>query len=112
VAHDRAPESVLAFVVLVPDALELVEVVLDQAIPRRGLDISRPLDSLGQALHIDSNCPVAQAAKKMSSGTRRCMRGDFLVGKGGTGVGGKPGQSHEPDSHSDHSRKVRLCAGV
>jgi hypothetical protein len=38
---DQAPESVLALVALVPDALELVEVVLDQAIPRRGLGIPR-----------------------------------------------------------------------
>ena len=50
--HDRAPESVLAFVALVSDALELVEVVLDQAIQRRSLGIPGPVDSLGQALHI------------------------------------------------------------
>ena len=63
-AHDRAPESVLAFVALVPDALELVEVVLDQPIQRRGLGIARPVDPLGLALHIGSNCPAALAAKK------------------------------------------------
>ena len=33
-AHDGAPESVLAFVALIPDALEFVKVVLDQAIQR------------------------------------------------------------------------------
>ena len=30
--HDGTPESVLAFIALFPDALELVEVVPDQAI--------------------------------------------------------------------------------
>ena len=54
----------LAFVALVPDALELVEVVLEQAIKRGGLGIAGPVDSLGQALHIESNCPAAPAANK------------------------------------------------
>jgi hypothetical protein len=56
---------VLAFVALLPDALELVEVVLNQAIERRGMGIPRPVDSLRQALHIGSNCPAAPAANKI-----------------------------------------------
>jgi hypothetical protein len=59
---------VLPFVALFPDGLELVEVVLDQAIQRGGLDIPGAADSLGQALHIGSNCPAAPAANKMLSG--------------------------------------------
>ena len=55
----------LAFVALVPDALELIEVVLDQTIQRGGLGIPGPIDSLGQALHIGSNCPATPAANKM-----------------------------------------------
>ena len=55
----------LAFVALVPDALEFFEVVLDEAIQRRGLGIPGPVDSLGQALHIGSNCPRPRAANKM-----------------------------------------------
>jgi hypothetical protein len=58
---------VLAFITLFPDALELVEVVLDQTIKWRGLGIPGPIDSLGQALHIGSNCPAAPAANKMLS---------------------------------------------
>jgi len=81
----RTPESVLAFVAPVPDALELVEVVLDQAIQRRSLGIARPVDSLGQALHTGSNCLVTLAAKKMQSGTKRCTRGNFLAGKAARG---------------------------
>jgi hypothetical protein len=59
---------VLAFIALFPDALELVEVVLDQAIQGGGLDIPGPIDSLGQALHIGSNCPTSPAANKMLGG--------------------------------------------
>jgi hypothetical protein len=57
---------VLAFVALVPDALELVDVVLNEAIQRGGLGIPGPVDSLGQALHIGSNCPALPAANKIS----------------------------------------------
>ena len=49
------PETVLAFVALVPDAFEFLEVVLDQMIERRVLGVSRPVDSLGMAFHIRSN---------------------------------------------------------
>jgi hypothetical protein len=66
VAHDRAPESVLAFVALLPDALELVEVALDQAVQRRRLGIPRPVDFLRQALHRRFNCPEPRAANKIS----------------------------------------------
>jgi len=54
---DGAPEAVLLFVAVVPDALELVEVVLDQVIERGGLGISRPVDSLRIAFHMESNRP-------------------------------------------------------
>ena len=49
------PESVLFFVALVPDALEFIEVVLDQAIKGGGLGVSRPIDSLRTTFHIGSN---------------------------------------------------------
>ena len=54
--------------------------VLDQAIERGGLGIPRAVDSLGQALHIGSNCPGPRAANKMLSGTKSGTCGDFLVG--------------------------------
>jgi len=53
--RDRAPETVLAFVALVPDALEFVEVVLDQVIQRGLPGASLPVDSLRTAFHIRSN---------------------------------------------------------
>ena len=55
----------LAFVALLPDTLELVEVILDQAIQGGGLGIPGAVDSLGQAWHIGSNCPEAAVANKM-----------------------------------------------
>jgi len=55
--EDGAPETVLAFVALVPDTLEFVEVILDQVIKRGILGVSRPIDSLRIALHIGSNRP-------------------------------------------------------
>jgi hypothetical protein len=56
---------VLAFVALVPETIELFEVVLDQTVQRGGLGIPGPIDSLGQALHIGSNRPAAPAANKI-----------------------------------------------
>jgi len=47
VPEDGTPESVRIFIPLVPDALEFIEVVLDQAIKGGGLGISGPVDSLG-----------------------------------------------------------------
>ena len=70
----------LAFVALVPDALELVKVVLDQAIQRGGLGVARPVDSLGQALHTGSNCPAAPAANRILTNWDRndsCPDGAF-----------------------------------
>ena len=55
---DGAPEAVLLFVALIPDALELVEVVLDQAVESGGLGVTGPVDSLRMAFHIKSNCPM------------------------------------------------------
>jgi hypothetical protein len=55
VPEDGTPESVLFFVALVPDALEFIEMVLDQVIKRGGLGVSRPVDSLRMAFHIRSN---------------------------------------------------------
>jgi hypothetical protein len=46
---------VLAFVALIPDALEFVEVILDQVIKRGILGVSRPIDSLRMTFHIESN---------------------------------------------------------
>ncbi len=68
-AHNGTPESVLASIALFPDALELVEEVLDQAIQRTVLGIPGAIDSLKRALHIESNCPVTPAANKILSGT-------------------------------------------
>jgi hypothetical protein len=65
VPDDGAPEAVLLFVAVVPDALELVEVVLDQVIEHRGLGISRPVDSLRIAFHMESNCPSRYCANAM-----------------------------------------------
>jgi len=56
---------VFAFVALFPNTLELVEVMLDQAIQRGGLAIPGAVDSLGQALHIGSNSPATPADNKM-----------------------------------------------
>ena len=53
--HPGNGETVLAFVALIPDALEFVEVVLDQVIQRGILGVSRPVDSLRIAFHIRSN---------------------------------------------------------
>ena len=53
--HPGNGETVLAFVALIPDALEFVEVVLDQVIQRGILGVSRPIDSLRMTFHIGSN---------------------------------------------------------
>ena len=45
VPDDGAPEAVLFFVTVVPNALELVEIILDELIQPGGLRISRPVDS-------------------------------------------------------------------
>jgi hypothetical protein len=65
VPDDGAPEAVLLFVALIPNALELVEVVLDQVIQPGGLRISRPVDSLRIASHMESNCPRRFCANSM-----------------------------------------------
>jgi hypothetical protein len=57
VPNDRAPEAVLLFVALVPDVLQFVEVVLNQAIQAGGLGISGPVDSLEDPFHMESNRP-------------------------------------------------------
>ena len=54
----------LAFVAFFPDALELVEVILGQAIQRGSLGIPWAVNSLWQTLHRGSNCPEAPAANK------------------------------------------------
>jgi hypothetical protein len=54
---DGAVEAVLVFVALIPEALEFVEVVLDQAIQAGGLRVSGPIDSLEKTFHMESNCP-------------------------------------------------------
>jgi len=46
---DGAPEAVLFFVALIPDALKLVEVVLDQSKQVGGPRVARPVDSLSWA---------------------------------------------------------------
>jgi hypothetical protein len=62
---DGAPETVLFFVALVPDALEFVEVILDQAIQAGRLGISRPVDSLEDAVHMESDFPRRLWANSM-----------------------------------------------
>jgi hypothetical protein len=68
----------LAFIALIPDALELVEMVLDQAKQGRRLSIARAVDSLRQALHIGSNCPVVPVANKILCATKRRPGGGFV----------------------------------
>ena len=53
--EDGTPETVLAFVALIPDALEFVEMILDQVIQRGILGVARPIDSLRMTFHIGSN---------------------------------------------------------
>jgi len=62
---DGAPEAVLSFVALVPDALQLVKVVLDQGKQLRGARIAGPVDSLSRTLHIRSNRCTDSVAKNM-----------------------------------------------
>jgi hypothetical protein len=62
VAHPGNGEAVLFFVALVRDALEFVEVVLYQAIQAGGLGVSGPIDSLENAFHKESNCPMGTRA--------------------------------------------------
>ena len=45
----------LPFVALIPDALEFVEVILDQMMQRAIPGVSRPIDSLWKTFHIGSN---------------------------------------------------------
>ena len=72
----------LAFVALIPDALEFVEVVLDQVIQRGILGISRPIDSLRMTFHIGSNRLPDSCANLMfrtgaEFGQRRSMEPTF-----------------------------------
>jgi len=62
---DGAPEAVPSFVALVPDALELVKVVLDQGKQLRGARIAGPVDSLSRTLHIRSNRSTDSVANIM-----------------------------------------------
>jgi len=57
VPDDGAPESVLLFVAVIPEAFEPIEVVLDQAVECGGLGVTGPVDSLGIAFHMESNRP-------------------------------------------------------
>jgi hypothetical protein len=88
------------FVAFVPDALELVEGVLDQTIQVGGLRFSGPIDSLGIASHMESNCrrvfgPISVGSLfqgGLSSGAERTLSGRFLIrGKGGDAY---PGGRH------------------
>ena len=60
--HPGNGEAVLLFVARIPDALEFVEVVLYQAIQAGGLGVSGPIDSLENAFHKESNCPMGTRA--------------------------------------------------
>lgn len=76
---DGASEGVLLSAALVPDALELVEVVLDQVIKRGGLGISRPVGSLRVAFHMESNCPRGLCANSMFRGEPRLANADQML---------------------------------
>ena len=62
-ADDGAPEAILSFVLLIPDTLELVEILLDQDIELGGTGISRMIDPLRTAFHMGSNCPIGAVTK-------------------------------------------------
>jgi hypothetical protein len=64
---DGAPEAVLSFVALVPDAPELVKVVLDEGKQFRGARIAGPVDSLSRTLHIRANRSTDSVAKIISA---------------------------------------------
>jgi hypothetical protein len=54
--NDRAPEAVLLLVALVPDALEFVEVVLDERQGVRGARVAGVINSRGLADLSMANC--------------------------------------------------------
>jgi hypothetical protein len=86
--------------VLIPDALELFEVILDQTIHWAGLGIPGLIDSLTQALHIGSNCPAAPAANEIYSGTTHCTSDDLGRTEGLPQVRGRPAvQKHGGNLH-------------
>jgi hypothetical protein len=72
-ADDGAPEAMLFFVALIPDALKLVEVVLDQGKEVVGAGVSRPINCLRRALHIVSNRSSDCVAKMMLAGFERAQ---------------------------------------
>ena len=76
---DGAPEAVLFFVALIPDAFELVEVVLDQGKEVGGPRIAGPVDSWSRALHIRSNRWTASVAKNINNEKKRASSSLKLV---------------------------------
>jgi hypothetical protein len=61
----------LFFVALIPETLQLVEVVLDQGKEVGGAGVSRPINCLRGALHIVSNRSSDCVAKMMLAGFER-----------------------------------------
>src|SRR3990172_13291216 len=83
------------FVTLLPDALELVEVILHEGKQVGGSRITRAIDSLGRAWHIGSNLWTDSMANiVLGAGTRKGGRASEQITVHGGGPAIQSGETH------------------